>query len=96
VLFRSLELEVDDALRAEGLARTVLRQVQVARQSAGLDVTDRIALSLGGDEALLAAVRAHEDYVAGETLATSVSYDGAEGDPLQVDGLTLHLAVARA
>lgn len=92
----ALELEIDDELRAEGLARTVLRQIQVARQNAGLDVTDRIALSLGGDETLLAAVKAHESYVAGETLATSVSYDGAGGEPVQVDGLELQLAVARA
>ena len=40
---------------------------------------DRIALTLGGDEELLAAARAHEDYVAGETLATSLEYDGADG-----------------
>ena len=92
----ALELEIDATLRAEGLARTVLRQIQVARQSAGLDVTDRIALSLGGDAELLDAVRAHEDYVAGETLATSVSYDGADGDDVAIDGLTLQLAVTRA
>ncbi|MEH3053213.1 MAG: isoleucine--tRNA ligase, partial [Patulibacter minatonensis] len=71
----ALELEIDDALRAEGLARTVLRQVQVARQAAGLDVTDRITLSLDGDAELLDAVRAHEAYVAGETLAQSVAYE---------------------
>ncbi len=92
----ALELEIDETLRAEGLARTVLRQIQVARQAAGLDVTDRIALSLGGDTALLDAVRAHEDYVTAETLATSVSYDGASGDDVMVDGLTLRLAVERA
>ena len=46
----------------------------------GLNVEDRIALTLGGDEELLAATRAHEDYVAGETLATSVAYDGADGE----------------
>ncbi len=92
----ALELEIDEALRAEGLARTVLRQIQVARQNAGLDVTDRIALALGGAAELLDAVRAHEDYVTGETLATSISYDGAAGESVSVEGLTLQLAVARA
>jgi DeoR family transcriptional regulator of aga operon len=49
--------------------------VQAARKNAGLNVEDRISLVLGGDDELLDATRAHEDYVAGETLATSVAYD---------------------
>ena len=74
----ALALELDDELRREGLAREIVRAVQNARKEAGLEVTDRIALALGGDEELLAAARAHEDYVAGETLATSVGYEAGE------------------
>ncbi len=92
----ALELEIDAELRAEGIARTVLRQVQVARQAAGLDVTDRITLTLGGDAQLVEAVRAHEAYVAGETLATTVTYGDPGGEPVTVEGLTLQLAVQRA
>src|SRR3954449_13411023 len=73
----ALNLELDAELRREGLAREVVHAVQGARKNAGLDVEDRIELTLGGDEELLAATRAREDYVAGETLATSVVYDGA-------------------
>jgi isoleucyl-tRNA synthetase len=92
----ALELEIDEALRTEGLARGVLRQVQVARQAAGFDVTDRIELTLDGDAALLDAVRAHEAYVAGETLATTVTYAPLEGDDVAIGGLVLRLRVARA
>src|SRR5206468_6600413 len=66
----ALNLELTDELVAEGLAREVVRAIQEARKSAGLNVEDRISLTLGGDDELLAAVRAHEDYVTGETLAT--------------------------
>ena len=66
----ALELEIDDELRAEGWARDIVRAVQSARQDAGLEVSDRIALTLDGDERLLAAARTHQDYIAGETLAT--------------------------
>jgi isoleucyl-tRNA synthetase len=90
----ALNLELDDALRREGLAREVVHAVQAARKNAGLNVEDRIALTLGGDEELLAATRAHEDYVAGETLATSVSYDGADGAaPAEIEGRRLLIAV---
>ena len=74
----ALDLTLDDELRREGLAREVVHAVQNARKEAGLDVEDRISLALGGDDDLLAAVRAHEDYVTGETLATSLDLgDGA-------------------
>ncbi len=72
----ALELEIDDELRREGLAREVVHAVQNARRDAGLEVTDRISLTLGGDDDLVAAARAHEAYVTGETLATSVAYEG--------------------
>jgi isoleucyl-tRNA synthetase len=63
--------------------------VQAARKSAGLNVEDRIALTLGGDDELLQAARAHEDYLARETLATDLAYDGAslDGDRAEIEGL---------
>jgi isoleucyl-tRNA synthetase len=89
----ALQLELDDELRQEGLAREIVHAVQNARKEAGLDISDRIELSLGGDEELLAAARAHEPYVAGEVLATSVAYDEAEAAPVRVDGRDLRIAV---
>ena len=56
---------------------------------------DRIALTLGGDEELLDAVRAHEAYVAGETLATSVGYDGAAAKAAEIEGRQLLISVSR-
>ncbi len=93
----ALALELDDGLIREGLAREVVRAVQNARKDAGLEISDRIELQLGGAEDLLAAAREHEDYVAGETLARSVSYDGGGGGSgLEVAGRELTIAVSRA
>ncbi|HEU4393597.1 MAG TPA: isoleucine--tRNA ligase [Solirubrobacterales bacterium] len=91
----ALQLELDEELRREGLAREIVHAVQIARKDAGLDITDRIALALGGDPELLDAARAHEDYVAGEVLATSVAYDGTDGAATKVDGRELTIAVRR-
>jgi isoleucyl-tRNA synthetase len=93
----ALDLALDDALRREGLAREVIRAVQNARKDAGLEVSDRIALALGGDAELLDAVREHEQVLAGEVLATSVSYDAdGAGAPATVDGRPLTIAVSKA
>jgi len=67
--FVILDSSVTPELAAEGLARDVIRGVQQARKDADFDVSDRIRLSLTADEAVLAAVAAHEELVKGETLA---------------------------
>ncbi len=91
----ALQLELDDELRREGLAREIVHAVQIARKDAGLEITDRIELTLGGDAELIDAARAHQDYLAGEVLATSVVYDGAAGASAEIDGRQLHIAVTR-
>ncbi|MEU7817405.1 isoleucine--tRNA ligase [Pseudonocardia sp. NPDC049154] len=69
-----LDTDVTPELAAEGTARDVVRAVQQARRDAGLEVSDRIALTLDAPSPVLDAVRAHEAFVAGEVLATSVTY----------------------
>ncbi len=92
----ALQLELDDELRREGLAREIVHAVQIARKDAGLEITDRISLTLGGDPELIEAARAHQDYLAGEVLATAVAYAGAsEAARAKIDGLELTIAVSR-
>src|SRR5581483_6153804 len=91
----ALSLEIDESLRAEGWAREIVRAVQNARQAAGLDVSDRIVLTLDGDDQLLAAARTHQGYIAGETLATTVGYESLDGaEPVMIDGRPLKIGVA--
>jgi isoleucyl-tRNA synthetase len=92
----ALQLELDDELRREGLAREIVHAVQNARKGAGLDISDRIELNLGGDEELLTAAREHESYIAGEVLATSVAYDATDATEATLDGHDLHIHVTKA
>jgi isoleucyl-tRNA synthetase len=92
----ALELELDHELRREGLAREIVHAVQNARKAAGLQVEDRIELSLGGDAELLAAARDHEGYIAQETLALKVSYDADSGTEATIEGRPLTIALRRA
>ncbi len=93
-----LQLELDEDLRREGLAREIVHAVQSARRDAGLEITDRIELALAGDDELLEAVREHRSYIAGEVLATSVSLDGGEpaGAAQVIEGRELRISVSRA
>jgi isoleucyl-tRNA synthetase len=93
-----LDTEVTPELAAEGLARDVIRVVQQARRDAGLDVSDRISLLVGATPAVSAAVETHREFVAAETLATSLSLDpGASGFRGEVgDGEAVTVSVTRA
>ncbi len=97
--FVVLDTDVTPELAAEGLARDVVRAVQQARRDAGLDVSDRISLTLSGSDVVVEALRTHEALVSGETLATS--YDvgiGPAGDaPVVVgDGEQVGITIERA
>jgi isoleucyl-tRNA synthetase len=70
--FVLLDTRVTPELAAEGVARDTVRQVQQARREAGLEISDRIHLTIGADEAVRAALEANRDLVAGETLATTL------------------------
>ncbi|MBV9381637.1 MAG: isoleucine--tRNA ligase [Streptosporangiaceae bacterium] len=75
----ALDVTVSPSLRAEGLAREVIRLVQEARKNDGLDVTDRIVLRWSASSPELAAALAeHAELIAGEVLA--VDFGPAEPD----------------
>ena len=86
-------------LRAEGLAREVVRRVQELRKNAGLDVADRIGLFVLASDAVTDAVRAHQEYVAAETLATTLEFsagpEGADTAEADLDGEHLHLGLVK-
>jgi isoleucyl-tRNA synthetase len=93
----ALQLELDDELRREGLAREIVHAVQNARKAAGLEITDRIELSLAGDAGLLEAAREHQAYLAGEVLATSISFDSSNAAATTtIDGRELSIALDRS
>ncbi len=76
--FVVLDTAVTPELEAEGVARDLVRAVQQARRDAGLDVSDRIAVSLVASAEVADAARTHAELIARETLATS--FDVSEGD----------------
>ncbi|WP_344195504.1 isoleucine--tRNA ligase [Pedococcus aerophilus] len=68
--FVVLDTAVTPELAAEGLARDVVRAVQQARRDAGLEVSDRISLTVTGSQAVWEATVAHQALIVEETLAT--------------------------
>jgi isoleucyl-tRNA synthetase len=96
----ALDPKVDEPLRREGLAREVVNRVQRIRKDAGYDYTDRIELWIDGDAPLLDAVRAHAEFIRGETLARRLEVGARATAPdleqqVDVDGYAAVVGVQR-
>ena len=70
-----LDSKITDELKKEGYVRDLVRGIQNLRKESGLNVTDRINLTVGGDDELKAAFAMFESFVSGEVLAASVKFD---------------------
>ena len=90
-----VDLTLTDDLIAEGTARDIVRAVQQARRDAGLDVSDRISLTLGLDEETEKRVNSYLGYISGETLATSLAIDGALPRTIATEDVTIGVALER-
>ena len=82
----ALDVNLDDALRAEGLSRELVNRVQNLRKDADLEITDRIHLTVHADDNIRRALEANLDYIRTETLADDVQWTEEEsGEPLQLE-----------
>jgi isoleucyl-tRNA synthetase len=67
----ALDLTLDDDLRAEGMAREVIRVVNDRRKTNGFALTDRIAVELRSTARVVDAVEVHLAWIEAEVLATA-------------------------
>ena len=92
----ALDLELDDDLRREGVARELIRALNDLRKEQGLAIADRVRLRLGGDEVVRAAVAEHAGWIADEVLAVELAWaDGGEL-AVSVDGSNVAVDIERA
>ncbi|NNH72140.1 isoleucine--tRNA ligase [Nocardia uniformis] len=77
---------VTEELEAEGWARDLIRDLQETRKNKGLDVSDRIAVVLEVPAERLSWAQTHRDLIAGEILATALTFGAAGADANEIVG----------
>jgi isoleucyl-tRNA synthetase len=92
----ALDLELDDDLLREGLARELVNNVQQMRKAHEFEVTDRIHLKIDSDEAVREAVASFDDYIRSEVLALSIETVETEGDSVDLNGHPCTLSITKA
>jgi isoleucyl-tRNA synthetase len=74
----ALDTSLDDELRLEGQVLDLIHRLNTMRKEAGLELTDRITVTLPED---LAHLLAHENWIKSEVLAVAIETDGAGAEP---------------
>lgn len=91
---------LSDELVAEGLAREIVRRLQMIRRSAGLEISDHIAVFYSGDAALHDVFVSFADYIRQETLSVDLTRiqppEDSHVQTLRLDGKELVVGVKRA
>ena len=98
---RDSDTTVDDELRAEGLARGLIRTLNDHRKARGLDLADRVRVELRASGAIADAAKRHEAWIAEEVLATSFTVEAPAEETsdgfalLEVDGEPVQVRLER-
>jgi isoleucyl-tRNA synthetase len=92
----ALDLELDDELLVEGTARELSRAINDLRKDQGLAIADRVTVVVQASGRAAAAVEAHGPWIAGEVLADSLTLGDASGQPVDIDGEPVTLAITKS
>ena len=93
------DLTITPELKREGLMREIVRHVQSARKQAGLQIDDRIVLSISSDDSEISqAVDAFADVIKSETLAVKLNsaVDESEKYDVKIEGKLVEISLKKA
>jgi isoleucyl-tRNA synthetase len=81
----ALDITISQELWSEGIAREVVNRIQNIRKESGLDVTDRILVTLETSEKLQTAISENKSYICAEILADDIRFEAINGDSVLTD-----------
>ena len=94
----ALDVSISDHLLEEGIARELVNRIQNMRKDAGLEVTDRITLSIAKSETIESAVASNKAYICGETLADDIlicEVEPKNAVPVEFDEIKTYIAFTK-
>lgn len=95
----ALDVQMNESLQLEGMARELVNRLQNIRKDLGFDVTDTISLTLRENEALSDVLKQNKTYIQHEILATSITLvkDELEGSiPISFDSLQTNVNMVKS
>jgi len=81
----ALDITLTDDLKQEGIARELVNRIQNFRKESGLEVTDKIKLTIETSAAIAKAVTVNQQYICDEVLAVGIELGNSGNDAMRVD-----------
>ena len=81
----ALDITLTDELINEGIARELVNRIQNIRKSSGLEITDRINVSVSAPDNINTAIAAHKAYIASQVLANNLFLTDQLSNATEVD-----------
>ena len=93
----ALDVTINDELRKEGVARELVNRIQNARKDTGLEVTDKIKLTILQADDLRESVLANENYIKAETLTNELVFvdDLKNGTEIEFDTIKSRMLIEK-
>lgn len=93
----ALDVTINDELRKEGVARELVNRIQNARKDTGLEVTDKIKLTILQADDLRESVLANENYIKAETLTNELVFvdDLKNGTEIEFDAIKSRMLIEK-
>jgi isoleucyl-tRNA synthetase len=91
----ALEVELTDELKQEGMAREIINRVQNIRKESGLEITDRISITLAPQAEIETSVKAFGEYIKTQVLADSIEIAANDGTEVDFDDFKLNIKIAK-
>ena len=92
----ALEVELTDDLKREGMARELINRIQNLRKETGLEITDRIVVTLSPNAETDAAIESYGDMVKTQVLANDIKIGDNDGQEVDFDDFKLNIKVEKA
>ena len=89
----ALEVELTDELRKEGMARELINRIQNIRKDSGLEITDRINVTIAPNDQVAAALEGFADYIKTQVLADSIVLAENNGVETEFDDFKLNIQI---
>ena len=71
----ALDVNITEELKSEGIAREFINRIQNLRKDSGLDVTDRILITVETTPEIQEAIKKHKNYICNEVLANEIAFE---------------------
>ena len=92
----ALDTKITEELKKEGYVRDLIRGIQNLRKESGFEVTDRIKLSLFGDDVLKSSYESFSSLISAETLAVCVEWSDSASSKVESEDKTWSVSVVKA